>query len=84
MTKEISNIQEHNIDLEKQITHTVGVLDRRHTYLKAVEIVKGAAKEGGKIINLRSTKDTKERGLNNTRNQPLIIFGNNQWIGYPV
>jgi len=61
LEKEISSIQEHNIDLEKQITHTVGVLDGRHTYLKAVEIVKKAAKEGGKIINLRSTKDTKNQ-----------------------
>ncbi|BCG63146.1 MAG: hypothetical protein methR_P0840 [Methyloprofundus sp.] len=26
----------------------------------------------------------KECGLNNTRNQPPIIFGNNQWIGYPI
>ncbi len=29
-------------------------------------------------------KHTKERGLNNTRNQALVIFGNNQWIGYPI
>ena len=47
-----------NIKLKKQITHLVEVLDQKPTYLRAMKLIERTAKDGGKIINLRSTRDT--------------------------